>query len=416
MTPGLPRPLFRIHRSPDRHPIADATLHDALHRTVAMLAPAAKHRVAIAVPSRGIDRLSELVAALAEALRDAGASPFIVPAMGSHGGGAPAGQVEQLARLGVEAERVGAPVLVPGDQREVARHDSGPPLLLPSSVLEAGGLVLINRVKLHTLFVGPVQSGLSKMLVFGLGGALGAEAAHAHATTIGSAPPRLLPVLERAVPRLLSAAPPTVGLALVEDEVHALSHAEASTGANLLDTDRRLLTLAAQRHPRLPIGKGALLIVEEIGKEISGTGLDPHVIGRSVGRRPRGTDFDAILACALSRGTHGNAHGIGLADHTLQTLVDQIDREATALNGRTSGAPERGRIPPIHDSEELAVRAALAEVAPGPVLQIRNTLALSDTIIGGIAAAKLVAAGLDIVEKLNDPYFDSAGSLSHRLG
>ncbi|MAE72370.1 MAG: hypothetical protein CME06_18110 [Gemmatimonadetes bacterium] len=355
------------------------------------------------------------MAALATALHDAGASPFIVPAMGSHGGGAPAGQVEQLARLGVEAARVGAPILVPEDQRKVARHDSGPPLLLPAPVLDAQGLVLINRVKLHTLFVGPVQSGLSKMLLFGLGGALGAEAAHAHAASIGGSTQRLLPVLEKAVPRLLDAAPPTVGLALVEDETHALSHAEASAGADLLDTDRRLLTLAAQRHPRLPIARGALLIVEEIGKEISGTGLDPHVIGRSVGRRPGGPQFDAILACALSRGTHGNAHGIALADHTLESLVGQIDREVTALNGRTSGAPERGKIPRTHETEELAVLAALDRCAPGPVLQIRNTLALSDAIIGGVSASVLAAIGLDIIEKLPEPYFDQAGSLIHRF-
>ncbi len=222
-------------------------------------------------------------------------------------------------------------------------------------------------------------------------------------------------MLERALPRLLAAAPPVVGLGLVEDQAHALSQVEAAAGDDLLGCDRRLLASAIRRHPRPPLPRAALLVVERIGKEISGTGMDPHVIGRSVGRRPGGPEFGAILALRLSRGTRGNAHGIGMADHTVRALADQVDRAATELNGRTSGMPERGRLPRVHDTEEAAVRAALAGAGPGPVLQIGSTLELEEALVGGLGRARLEQEGLEVVGRLEAPFYRGRGSLRHRL-
>jgi hypothetical protein len=371
--------------------------------------------VALAVPSRGIDRLAEAVAAVVHALRHVGAEPFIVPAMGSHGGGDAPGQIAQLERQGIREETVGAPLRSPAPWVEVAGHDSGEPLLLPACVRDADGLLLINRVKLHTLFTGPVQSGLGKILVFGLGGPRGADAAHGHARGVALPASPLLATLAAALPRVLAAAPPAGGLALVEDESHALTSATAVSAGDFIESDRRLLAIAAAMHPRLPLSEGALLIVEEMGKDISGTGMDPHVIGRSVGKRTQGGGIQQIFVRRLTAATHGNAHGIGMVDHTLRALVEQMDPETTLLNSRTSGMPDRARIPTTYDTDEAAVRAALDTASPGPIMQIRNTLDLGEALIGGLPMARLQDLGLTIVEKLPPPYFDPGGTLVYRV-
>jgi hypothetical protein len=402
--------LLRIRQSLLSRPLAEpgAALSAALDALRPALAAAVRgRRLAIAVPSRGIDRMAQVLRELGRTLHDWGGVPALLPAMGSHGGGTPAGQVQQLRALGYSPEATGLPLLQPTDYRFVATYPDGGGLYLPAEVREASGLILINRIKLHTLFTGPVQSGLGKLLAFGLGGPLGAAASHRRAERIG-----LLPTLTEALQRLQVPARLLLGIALVEDQTHALAHLEVTPGTGILDADRRLLPLAAQFHPHLPLREGALLVVERMGKDLSGTGMDPHVIGRPPAGPDR-ADFHRIYVRALSRGSHGNALGIGYAEHVLASLLEGMDRDATELNAKTSGSLHKARIPPAHATDREALQAALDEADPGPLLQIADTLHVAEALCAGYKPHQL--DGLEILERLGPLAFRPDGRLEHLL-
>ena len=330
-------------------------------------------RVALAVGSRGIVRLAEITRAVAEEVRRRGATPFVVPAMGSHGGATAEGQRQILAGYGVDEPAVGAPVHSSMDTVELGRLPDGTPVYFDRAASEADGIILINRIKPHTGFHGPIESGLVKMIAIGLGKHRGAGAMHHRGYPSFS---RLLPEVARFS---MSCMPILFGVAVVENAFGQIAHLEAVPAAHILAREPELLTLARERMGRLLVERLDLLIVDEIGKNISGIGMDPNITGRF--EEPSvvgGVQIQKIVVLRLTPETHGNAYGIGMADVTTQDVLEGIDFAATYTNAATSAVLAAARVPVVaptaRDAVVLAYRT-LTGVTPGQakIVRIRNT-------------------------------------------
>lgn len=334
--------------------------------------------IAVGVGSRGIDRLPEVVRTVVAKLRQEGCRPFIVPAMGSHGGATAEGQTAVLAERGITEASVGAPIRATMDVVELGEVE-GLPLVLDRAASEADGIVLVNRVKPHTDFVGPVESGLTKMLVIGLGNEIGATVYHRHALDRG-----LADVVTKVGAALLERSRVLLGVALLENQRHEITAVRLLPAAEWGPGEPDLLARARELVPRLPLDDIDLLLVDEMGKDISGAGMDPNVTGRSTGcwtvvrQTPRVT---RIVVRSLTRATDGNACGLGSIDCAPRRLIEQIDWDATTANALASCAPEDGKIPLWFESDREAVAAALGTVRPFTLddlrlVHIRNTLDL----------------------------------------
>jgi hypothetical protein len=323
------------------------------------LAPGAS--IAVAVGSRGITDIALVVRGIVERLTAAGFKPFIVPAMGSHGGATAAGQTEVLAHLGVTEAAVGAPICATMEVVSLGEIE-GIPLFLDRFAWEADGIVLVNRVKPHTDFVGAVESGLMKQLTIGLGKQAGAEYYHRLGVVRGMA--ETVPATARAV---MDRANIVFGVALVENEDHRTAVVRVVPPEELEETECGLLELARRHLPGLPLDDIDLLILDEMGKDISGRGLDPNVTGREIvswcahRARPR---VLRIFVRGLSAGSHGNALGVGNADAVALRLVDALDGAKTAVNGLTSCSPDDVRIPLVFACDRDAVFALLTTIRP----------------------------------------------------
>lgn len=379
---------------------------------VAALGPEAS--VAVAVGSRGIGDLVPVVTAVVRRLHAAGCRPFIVPAMGSHGGATAEGQAEVLAHLGITESEVGAPIRATMEVVSLGEAD-GVPLFIDRYAHEADGIVLINRVKPHTDFVGPVESGLMKLLVIGLGKQVGAD--HYHRLGVVRGMEDTVPTAARA---LLERTRVIFGVALVENEQHQTSTLQLATADQIEATDAKLLTIARRHLPCLPIDDLDLLIVDEMGKDISGGGLDSNVIGRSSAawsvkrERPR---ISRIFVRGLTPRTEGNAAGLGMVDAVTARFVEQIDHEATSVGALTACCPEDARIPMTFATERDVIRNLLTTVRPTTVddvrvAHIRNTqdlerLFVSAGCLGHLAADKVTVASRPI----GPPTFDAEGTL-----
>jgi hypothetical protein len=338
-------------------------------------------RVAVAVGSRGIAELDLITAAVIAALRRHGAEPFIVPAMGSHGGATAEGQREVLASLGVTEARVGAPVVSSMETVELGRLADGSGVHWDRRAFEAGAAVVVGRVKPHTAFRGPIESGLVKMAVIGVGKQRGAQSMHA-------------PGFGRMAERLLEAweivrrtAPLLFGVAVVEDAYDAPVEVAAVPPEAWLEREPALLERARRLMPRLPVEAADVLVVQEIGKNISGDGMDPNITGRyPTPYASGGPELRKVVVLDLTPETHGNANGIGLADFISQRVVEKIDLRATYTNALTSTVAETVRLPMVLATDRDALAAAML-TAPSPdpdrprVVYVRNTLALREVAV-----------------------------------
>ncbi len=332
--------------------------------------------IAIAVGSRGIARLQEVVGATVRSVRERGGSPFIVPAMGSHGGATAEGQREVLASYGITEGEVGAPVRSSMDVIELPRGDAPCRVFMDRLASEAAGIILVNRVKPHTDYHGEHESGIVKMSVIGLGKHAQALEVHRHGT---KGLREFIPPVAREVLRHGNI---LLGIGLVENAHHDLAEIRGARPAELFDVDRALLARARQLMPSLPAEDIDILIVDELGKDVSGTGLDTNIIGRIYIRgdaEPQSPRIKAIVVCDLTEASHGNALGMGLADVVTRRLYDKLDLAAVAQNVITSTFLERGKIPLVaptdRDAFEWAIRAC-GPVKPEDlkVLRVRNTL------------------------------------------
>lgn len=354
-------------------------------------------RVAIGVGSRGIRDIVPVVAATVTACRDAGLTPFIVPAMGSHGGGTADGQRAVLEHLGITATSVGAPIVSDTAVEQIGVTSWGMPIYFDKAALAADFIVPINRVKPHTDFAGAHESGLCKMLVIGFANHIGC--ARVHQETFA----RFHQVVPETAALILAKVPVAFGMAIVENAYDETFLLEAVARRHILVREAELLQIAYAHMPRLYFEAIDVLIVDEIGKNISGAGMDPNIIGRTAkGILPgyTGPSISRIVVTGLTATGGGNAIGIGQADFTTQQVADAFDAESTYANAIASGTPESGRLPVVLPTCDDAVRAALLtsgtdDWSRAAIVRIQNTLRI-DTIWVSDALAPVVETHPDL--------------------
>ena len=354
-------------------------------------------RIAITAGSRGIADLVPILRAAAAAVRQAGGEPFVAPCMGSHGGATADGQRAVLAGLGVTAESVGAEVVSSMDVVAVGESGLGGPVCASRDLAEADGVIVVNRVKPHTDFHGEVESGLVKMLVIGAGKHAGAISAHGHTLRHG-----FPAVLRDHGERLLAALPVLCGVAVVEDQHERTAVLEVVRPPEFFAREAELLSRARELLPRLPFDQLDVLVVDELGKDVSGAGMDTNVIGRvsfwGGGERPERPRITRIFVRGLTAATHGNACGIGMADFITARCAATVDRAVTGVNCITSNCPEDARLPIACASDREALAACLQtsgvrDPAEVRLAWIRDTahlgkLAVSEALLDEVRAGE----------------------------
>lgn len=346
-------------RLPAGEPVAPGAALDAAWERKGLAARVAGKQVAIGIGSRGVAGIVEIARSLVRLVQSSGGHPFIVPAMGSHGGATAAGQLEVLAGLGITQESVGCPLRATMDVELLGTTEQGWPLHLDRNVAEADALIIANRVKVHTDFHGPHESGLLKMLAVGLGKERGAAWLHSHGI------PGLRDIMPQVAAGLLQRVSLVAGVATVEDGYHRPVELEVFGADEIVAGEQRLLQRSRELMPRLPVDHMDLLVVDRMGKDISGSGMDTNIIGRlrmEGEPEPAAPHAKAIVVLDLTPATHGNATGIGLADFTTRRLFEKIDLPLTTLNIFTSGGLLRGYLPLVYESDEEAIDMALRHV------------------------------------------------------
>ncbi len=373
--------------------------------------------VALTAGSRGIANIPLILRSTADFLKRLGAKPFLVPAMGSHGGGTAEGQCTLLESYGVTEQFVGVPLRASMEVVQVGSTTEGYPVYLDRHAAEADHIGVVARVKPHTGYHGPVESGLLKMIMIGLGKHTGALAYH-----------RIL--LEqpfdrvvRSVSRVIrSKAPIAFGLGIVENAYDETAAIEGVRPEAFEPAEEKLLLLAKRLLAKLPLRQADLLIVDEIGKDISGSGMDTNIVGRKRAFRAQGLTeglpvMRLIFVRGLTKKTHGNATGIGLADFTTKRLVQAMDYRATVINCLTAGYPEGAALPVHFETDREVLDAALAIIGTRPasearIMHIRNTLTLDEVEVSEPCLGEPEPqTEFDVLGQAAPMDFDSAGNL-----
>ncbi len=384
MVGGLQAPLprmVRIHQAFAREVIGDP--RDAVRRDMGAKLSApdfAGKSIAITIGSRKIAQLPVVVKAVVDQLKDWGARPFLVPSMGSHGGAVAQGQRQIIESYGFTEQAMGVPIRASMDAVQIASLPDGLPVFCDRLALEADGIVPINRIKPHTDFKGDYESGLLKMMAIGLGNHRGATALHSRGFDRMAG---LLPQLGEA---FLRNAPISFGVAILENAYDELMVVEVVRPEDFLPREKQLLALAKRTMARLPLSAIDVLIIDEIGKDISGSGMDPNVTGTPGSGLTEGflaPPIQRIVVLSLSRKAHGNGTGIGLADVTTLRCVNQIDWGVTYTNCITATVPAPAKMPMALNNDREALAVALrtcARVSPDTarIVRIKNTLQLGE--------------------------------------
>lgn len=372
--------------------------------------------VAITAGSRGIAHIAEIIRTIVVHFQELGAAPFIVPAMGSHGGGTAEGQAAILAGYGITAEAMGCPIRSSMETVVVAQTPQGVPVHFDRHASTADHVFVCGRVKPHTGFVGDVESGLHKMMLIGLGKHAGAAIYHRAIANFS-----FMEIITAVAKQVIERCRVVGGLAIVENAEDETALIEAVPPAEFLPRETELLKLAIDWLPRLPFEACDLLIIDEIGKNISGTGMDTNVIGRKFNDHaatPRDrVSCKRIFVRGLTEETHGNATGIGMAEFTNDRTVAAIDRRITTINCITGLHPTAAMIPISFPTDREVIHNALLTcgLTPGPklrVIQIANTLHLREVRVSEVFATELAGrADLELLEPATAMAFDAAGNL-----
>ncbi len=377
-------------------------------------------RIAVGVGSRGIANLPEIVTAVLDRIRASGAEPFIVPAMGSHGGATPSGQQQLLAEFGITPESTHARFETSMDVEEIGKFDHGYPVVFSSAALKADGIVVINRIKPHTDFFGNLGSGIQKMLAIGFGKHVGASNTHRAAMQVGHES-----AIRESAKVILEKVPVLFAVAILEDQHHQTHDLHVVRGDEILKEEDALFAKSRELLPRLPFPAVDLLIVDEIGKEISGTGMDTNVIGRGVfgylstllPQHNTQPHISRIFVRDLTHATNGNAIGIGLADFTTTRLVNAINRDYMYTNVLTSLGLPTAKIPMYFDTDREAISHAIDSVAFAStkglkIAWIKNTLSLDHILVSEpLAADADPALPIEIGSQPQSLDFDTHGNL-----
>ncbi|THE63210.1 DUF362 domain-containing protein [Salinadaptatus halalkaliphilus] len=331
--------------------------------------------IAIGVGSRGINNLPAIVRGTVEGVRDRGYEPFLFPAMGSHGGATREGQLEVLEALDVTESNVDCEIRATMDVELIGHTpDRDVPVYVDANAYAADAIVPVNRIKPHTMFAGDVESGLSKMLVIGMGKQEGAKMAHEWALDWSFR--NMIPEIAG---RLVDQLPVAGGVAIVEDERDHTAIIEGVPASGFLDREAELLETAYDRMPQLPFDDLDVVVFDRQGKEISGAGMDTNVTGRILPFNepsPENPFIRRIYTRSLTDASHGNATGVGQADFIHEDLLADLDIEKTVVNTVTSGSVENARIPATVDSDWAGIVACLSTVGirePDTVRMLRAT-------------------------------------------
>ena len=372
--------------------------------------------VAITAGSRGIANIAVIIKAAVQHFQKLGAKPFIVPAMGSHGGGTAEGQREIIEGYGVTEEFCGCPIKASMETVIVAETPQGIPVHFDRYASQADHVLVCGRVKPHTNFVGDIESGLHKMMLIGLGKHAGAKIYHRAIMDYS-----WIEIVRSVADAVIRNCKVIGGLGIVENAYDETGLIAAVAPEEFFEREKELLVLAKQWLPRLPFRKVHLLIVDEIGKNISGTGMDTNVIGRKYNDH-KATDRDdtavrTVFVRGLTEVTHGNACGIGMAEFTNTRTVNSIDRRITSINSITGGHAPAASIPIWYDTDREVLENALTTIGlvtpeRAKVIQISDTLHLAEVLVSEAYLDEIMSrSDLEIVTQPQDLQFDAAGNL-----
>lgn len=372
-------------------------------------------RIGLTAGSRGIKDKPKVLKTIISRLKDLGAFPFVVPCMGSHGGATAEGQVEVLESLGITEKSVGAPILSSMDVEEIGQTKFGTPVLISKDIRKADKIIVINRIKPHTDFKGEIESGLLKMMVIGMGKHQGSLMVHR--LTIKHGFPA---VLAEVGSILLKKLPIFFGVGIIENQYDQTALMELVKVEEFVEKEKVLLKRARELMPSLPFNEMDILIVDEMGKDISGTGMDTNVVGRNqlIGNpKFENPKITRIFVRDLTEGSHGNATGIGMADYTTKRLVEKIDYPSTHINCINGMTPENARVPVFFEKDREALHIAhynsgVFNPKDLRILWIKNTLELE--YVFASQAFLQEARSNKQLEIVSEPFefpFDDSGNL-----
>jgi hypothetical protein len=358
------------------------TLRAQLHQPHGLGRIQSGQRVALAVGSRGIAGIDDITKTVVEELKQIGAHPFLVPCMGSHGGATAEGQIQVLAHLGMDELRMGAPIRSSMEVVEIDRLDNGLPVYVDKiAATEADAIVVINRIKPHTAFRGPVESGLLKMIAIGLGKQKGAEACHQLGFKYMA---ENVPAMARIIMQRM---PIAFGVAIVENAYDQTCMIEVVPPDWMETREQELLVEAKARLPRIPFDSLDVLVIDYIGKNISGDGMDPNITGRyPTPYAHGGPEVNKMVVLELTPEAQGNANGVGTADFTTQSLVDKTNWPATYANGLTSTVCAPTKMATVLENDMYAMKAAvktcnILDYSTCKMIRIQDTLHLGEIYI-----------------------------------
>ncbi len=409
--------FFRVRQSFERPRVDDipATVEAELSRLQLADTIQPGQTVAITAGSRGIVNIRVVLKTVIEHLKRLGAKPFIIPAMGSHGGGTPAGQLEVLASYGITEEYCGCPIQASMETVIICRTAEGFPVHFDRHAYEADHVFVCGRVKPHTDFTGEIQSGLMKMMLIGLGKHEGAKVYHRAIHDYNFSQ-----IVKSVAGRVLAECKIVAGLAIVENGYDETALIAAVRPQEIEEREKELLRVATRLMPRLPFREVDILMIDEIGKNISGTGMDTNVVGRKFNDHAAVQDewpkVRRIVVRSLTEQTHGNAAGVGIAEFCRTQVLQQMDRQKTWVNALTAGHIASVMTPLHYESDREILDTALPTIGlrepiDARVLWIKNTLELAEV---ECSAAYLEEArtrnDLEIIAPARSLEFDAAGN------
>lgn len=388
-------PLRRVHRTHDQPKVADveSATTEAVDAIEGLSSLEEGATVGVTAGSRGITEIQTILEAIVDRLKEYGLDPFILAAMGSHGGATADGQRELLAGIGITEETMGCEIRSSMAVEKIAEDGEGRPIFVSEDALDADAVLLANRIKLHTDFVdGDVESGLCKMTVIGLGKQRGAEEAHKAAMESS-----FREVLPKWTPVIVDRTPVVGGIGIVENADEEPAIIEGVPAEDMVEREEELFERSKTLFSYLPVESLDLLVIDEIGKEISGTGMDTNIVGRMLIQgepEPTTPEITRIFVRRLTEKTDGNGLGIGLADFVHERAVEELDLTTTYINAITGAEPERARLPMIVPTDTTAVSLAYSTVgvsdpADMRIARVRNTLDIDELLVSEPVADEL---------------------------
>ena len=405
------RQTFPVRRLPD---VAQA-VRDELENAAWTSAVAPGARIAIGVGSRGIANIDVIARATVDFWKSRGCQPFLIPVMGSHGGGTAEGQAQVLEHYGITEATMGAPVVSSLAVVKVGATPEGIDVSMDREAWESDGVMILSRVKWHTGFIGKLESGVHKMMAIGLGKWEGAKRYHAFALRIG-----MEQVIRSVGKVMLDSGKMLGGIAILEDAHHNTAEVHALGAVGMAESEEKLLARVMEWKAGIPVSAIDLLIVDEIGKNISGSGMDTKVINRGILGRNTLDDVVKIMrvfARDVTEESGGNSVGIGLCDVISDRLYNKIDFHATWVNVLTASNPMGGMCPPHFPTdreciERIIVTCGKLDPAECTIVRIRNTMELDEMLVSeGLAREAAAHPGVEIVGEPQELDFDADGNL-----